>query len=58
MIPAMTELMATRDWLTVHHLASYAHELNPAERARSNLDQSVPSFGEAQRRRARRDRRL
>jgi hypothetical protein len=32
MIPAMTELITTRDWLTVCHLASYARELNPAER--------------------------
>jgi hypothetical protein len=44
MIPAMTELITTRDWLTVYHLASYAHELNPAERVWSNLDQSVPSL--------------
>jgi hypothetical protein len=44
MIPAMTDLITTRDWLTVYHLASYAHELNPAERVWSNLDESVPGL--------------
>ena len=38
---AMTELIATRDWLTVCQLPPYAHELNPVELIWSHLKRSL-----------------
>jgi putative transposase len=41
---AMTELIQTRDWLTVFQLPPYAHELNPVERVWSNLKRSLANL--------------
>ena len=38
---AMTELIASRDWLTVCQLPPYAHELNPAGLVWSHLKRSL-----------------
>jgi len=41
---AMIELFATRDWLTVYQLPSYAHELNPVEGIWSVLKRSLANL--------------
>jgi transposase len=41
---AMTELIATRDWLTVVQLPPYAHELNPVELVWSHLKRSLANL--------------
>jgi putative transposase len=41
---AMTELIATRDWLTVYQLPPYAHELNPVELVWSHLKRSLANL--------------
>jgi putative transposase len=40
----MTELIQTRDWLTVFQLPPYAHELNPVELVWSNLKRSLANL--------------
>jgi transposase len=41
---AMTELIATREWLTVYQLPPYAHELNPVELVWSHLKRSLANM--------------
>jgi transposase len=41
---AMTELVETRDWLTVYQLPPYAHELNPVEPLWSHLKRSLANL--------------
>ena len=41
---AMTELIATRPWLTVFRLPPYAHELNPVERVWAHLKRSLANL--------------
>ena len=41
---AMTELIATRPWLTVFRLPPYAHELNPVERVWAHLKHSLANL--------------
>ena len=41
---AMTELIETRDWLTVYQLPPYAHELNPVELVWSQLKRSLANL--------------
>jgi len=41
---AMTELIATRDWLRVCQLPPYAHELNPVEPVWSHLKRSLANL--------------
>ncbi len=41
---AMTELIASRDWLTVVQLPPYAHELNPVELVWSHLKRSLANL--------------
>jgi putative transposase len=41
---AMTERIATRDWLTVYQLPPYAHELNPVEPVWSHLKRSLANM--------------
>ena len=41
---AMTELVTTRDWLTVYQLPPYAHELNPVELVWSHLKRSLANL--------------
>ena len=41
---AMTELIATRDWLTVYQLPPYAHELNPVELIWAHLKRSLANL--------------
>jgi len=40
----MTELIATRPWLTVYRLPPYAHELNPVELVWSHLKRSLTNL--------------
>jgi transposase len=40
----MTALIAARDWLTVHRLPPYAHELDPVEPAWSHLKRSLANL--------------
>jgi DDE superfamily endonuclease len=40
----MTELVASRDWLTVCQLPPYAHELNPVEPVWSHLKRSLANL--------------
>src|SRR5262249_4235904 len=40
----MTELIATRDWLTVFQLPPYAHELNPVELVWAHLKRSLANL--------------
>jgi len=41
---AMTELIATRPWLTVYRLPPYAHELNPVELVWAHLKRSLANL--------------
>jgi putative transposase len=41
---AMTELTATRDWLTIYQLPPYAHELNPVELVWAHLKRSLANL--------------
>ena len=41
---AMTERIATREWLTVYQLPPYAHELNPVELVWSHLKRSLANM--------------
>jgi putative transposase len=41
---AMTELIATRDWLTIFQLPPYAHELNPVELVWAHLKKSLANL--------------
>jgi putative transposase len=41
---AMARLAAARDWLTVHQLPPYAHELNPVELVWSHLKRSLANL--------------
>jgi putative transposase len=41
---AMTELIATRDWLTACQLPPYAHELNPVELIWAHLNRSLANL--------------
>jgi hypothetical protein len=41
---AMTELIATRDWLTIFQLPPYAHELNPVELIWAHLKRSLANL--------------
>jgi len=41
---AMTELIATRPWLTVYRLPPYAHELNPVESVWAHLKRSLANL--------------
>ena len=41
---AMTELIETREWLTVCQLPPYAHELNPVELVWSHLKRSLANM--------------
>lgn len=40
----MAKLIAARDCLTVFRLPPYAHELNPVERTRAHLKQSLANL--------------
>jgi putative transposase len=41
---AMTGLIAARDWLTVHRLPPYAHELSPVESVWAHLKRSLANL--------------